>query len=265
MRRKPSIDWALQSLGHRLHADTTLSIGLPFLFISGSEFFLFHGYLETGIIGHLVTLLICTIGPLAKKAETETFRAFLLIPLFRLVNLGLPFFVFDPLLSTLILYGALLPAAILLALDFSVISISLVGRIERVVLALPIIVLLSFFGARIEYQLVNPNPMIGTWTVETVIMFAIVMVGLVAFIEELVFRGILQRNLQYRLGNLSGLIISSLLFGFMHSGSGNLLEVGFAALLGGAYGATYDWTDSLLLAVLFHGLLNIWLFGIMPL
>lgn len=74
--------------------------------------------------------------------------------------------------------------------------------------------------------------------------------------EELLFRGLLQRQLLIRFGWIVAVSASALLFGVAHLPAG----WGFAAVAGLAglvYGLTYLWTGRLAWAVLVHWLLNL--------
>lgn len=54
--------------------------------------------------------------------------------------------------------------------------------------------------------------------------------------EEAFFRGYLNTELSHQLGQSSGLVVSSLLFGALHSGSGNQANFGTATAIGGYLG-----------------------------
>lgn len=54
--------------------------------------------------------------------------------------------------------------------------------------------------------------------------------------EEAFFRGYLNTELSHQLGQRSGLVVSSLLFGALHSGSGNQASFGAATAIGGYLG-----------------------------
>ncbi|MEP4548613.1 MAG: CPBP family intramembrane glutamic endopeptidase [Saccharospirillum sp.] len=74
--------------------------------------------------------------------------------------------------------------------------------------------------------------------------------------EELLFRGLLQRQLQQRLAPLLALTVASVLFGFAHL-AGGWAYVGVATLAGVVYGLAYYFTGRVAWAVLVHWLLNL--------
>ncbi|SFM69847.1 CPBP family intramembrane glutamic endopeptidase [Marinobacter zhejiangensis] len=74
--------------------------------------------------------------------------------------------------------------------------------------------------------------------------------------EEMLFRGLVQRQLQIRFGWIVALLGTSLLFGLAHV-PGGWSFVAVASLAGLVYGLTYLWTGRLVWAVLVHWLLNL--------
>ena len=65
---------------------------------------------------------------------------------------------------------------------------------------------------------------------------ALIMNFFVGFVEEFVFRSALQTVMEEHMGNAVGLVIASIIFGFMHSGyrlPQELLYVSFAGLVFG--------------------------------
>lgn len=90
------------------------------------------------------------------------------------------------------------------------------------------------------------------------------MVFFVGLTEELIFRSILQTRLEEVLGIKEALIVTAILFGFMHSGYGTFHEIlytGFVALF---IGFAFYKTRSLPFVAVLHGFINVFLFGILP-
>lgn len=119
--------------------------------------------------------------------------------------------------------------------------------------------------AEVEYSLLEPPALVPSLDASYLVVLALIMVGLVGFVEELLFRGILQQVLEHRLGVVPGLVLASGLFGLMHSGHGVPEAMAFAAGIGLLFGVLYDVTDSLALVAALHGGLNVLLFGVLPL
>ncbi len=88
------------------------------------------------------------------------------------------------------------------------------------------------------------------------------MVFLVGLVEEIIFRSILQNRLEMFLGSRGGgLLVTSVLFGLMHSGYGSMVEIFYAFLVGFIIGYMFYKTRSLPLVTMVHGFINVFLFG----
>lgn len=257
-----AIGWFARLRARGLRVGDTAVVG-PFLAITASELALYAGHLEVTLWGHALTLLACLFAPLWLDDETATLRAFALVPLFRLVNLGMPVF-FELTLSWFpFIYGPLIPALYLVASGDDRLDIP-VGA-DAAIKLLPAIVVAAWLLSHLEYRIIRPAGLIPTLSPVQVGFLAVVMLAFVGFVEELLFRGILQRTLERRIGYWPGVLAASVVFGLLHSGYSNPLEMVVAGGLGLLFGLVYDWTDSLLAVTLLHGLLNLFLFGFLPL
>jgi len=317
----------IRHLRDRRDLGSTVAIAVPLLGITASEGLLYFGYTWYALWGHLLTLLVTSLLPLWVRGETPTYQAILLVPLFRLVNLGMPVFfnltiywfplIYGPLIpglyllkrsrdsnaqrtdssiKSLLLPGLLVftlllavdgeldihtePSAVLSVFWFLIIYGALVigiypnsrqgnssllrHRLKRILPVVPCILLLALFLAEIEFRILTPVALIPQWSVLNLLVISLVMFGFVGFVEELLFRGVLQPALQSRFGAIPGLLLSSGLFGLMHSGYGLPQEVVFAFVIGLLLGVIYDWTDSIGLVTILHGALNVFLFAVIP-
>lgn len=249
--------------------------------ISLSELFLLFGFVEYTLWGYLVTLLVAIMAPMWFETKTPLFAAIALVPLFRLVVLGMPVFVKLTLFWLLLIYGSLLPAmffvirarGIELAVrskteenpglrDTQVVEITIGWK--SAALWFPLAVIVSLVLAEIEYAIITPEALIPVWNGAQLALISGVMIGLVGFVEEFLFRGVLQRVFEYYLGTWPGLLLASGIFGLVHSGYGIPVEMLFAGGIGLLFGWIYDRTDSLLLVTIMHGVLNVFLFAVIP-
>lgn len=134
-----------------------------------------------------------------------------------------------------------------------------------VVVTLVSLFVLTVYLAEVEYGIITPAPLVPSLDVYHLAVLTIVMIGFVGFVEELLFRGVLQKVLERRLGLLPGLLLTSGIFGLMHSVYGVQMAIAFASGVGLLFGILYDVTDSLVLVSVMHGLMNVFLFGVIPL
>lgn len=240
------------------------SIVVPVTGIATSETLLYFGFTNYALWSHVLTLLICTLAPLRRSEEINTYAAFALVPLFRLVNLGMPVFFELTVLWFPLIYGPLIPALYLLARRQDLVDPD-VDRTRAAVLFVLLAIPLSVLLAEVEFRILEPEALIPVWNLTQLALITVVMVGFVGFVEELLFRGVLQRRLQSRLGRWSGLALTSVIFGLMHSGYSLPAEIAFATGIGVLLGLIYDWTDSIALVSVIHGVLNVFLFAVIPL
>lgn len=134
-----------------------------------------------------------------------------------------------------------------------------------VVAFLVLLGVVTVYLAEFEYGIITPAPLIPSLTVSDVAILTVIMIVFVGFVEELLFRGILQKVLERRLGLVPGLLLASGIFALMHSGHGVPMAIAFAGGAGLLFGVVYDVTDSLVLVAVMHGGLNVLLFGVIPL
>jgi membrane protease YdiL (CAAX protease family) len=90
------------------------------------------------------------------------------------------------------------------------------------------------------------------------------MIFFVALVEEPLFRSLLQQTFVQRSGPVVGILITSIIFGVMHSGYVNGYELLFAFGAGLVLGVAFYKTKNLPFVVTIHAVNNILLFGVLP-
>lgn len=215
------------------------------------------------LAGHIITLIVCTLGPLHWEVDLPVFQAFTLLPVFRLVNLGMPIFFESPIYGFILIYLPMIPAVLLIA-NYND-SVDLRFGVRKAIFLLPIGIVLALALGWAEHALTFPEPMIPTLTPLQIGLLGGVMITQVAFVEELIFRGILQNTLIGRFGSLRGILLAAILFAMMYSVQFSSTFFGFAFIAGLVYGVLYYKLESLTFVILIHGIANILLFAIFPL
>ena len=129
----------------------------------------------------------------------------------------------------------------------------------------PFSILLGLLLGGGEYLIIKTNYLISNLSTFNLLMLSIVMIFFVGLVEEIIYRSIIQNRLQITLGNRPGLIITSILFGLMHTGYGSIGEVLYASFVGIFLGYLFYKTRSLPLVAMIHGFINVFVFGIIPL
>jgi hypothetical protein len=240
--------------------------GTPIITIIFSELLIFEGRLKEASIAYTLLLLILSFSTtVTKKQEVrEIHQAFLLLPIFRLVNLSMPIFSEINLYSFVFIYA---PMTIPLVIAIGNQRITFEKKkvtFKKILSQVPLAVIAGLVLGEAEYILSGNRNLIPDISPANILLFIIIMIFIVGLIEEFIFRAILQKRLEKFLGPTGGILLASLLFGIMHSGYGTPLEMVFASLVGGFLGYCFYRTQSLAFVIMINGLINIFSFGIIP-
>jgi hypothetical protein len=185
-----------------------------------------------------------------------------LLPLIRILGLSLPLGRFPMLYWYLIisvpLFAAVWVAGRTLGYSWQELGLTLSGWPRQLLIGLSGLV----FGA-VEYAMLRPRPLVATLNWAAILQAALILLVCTGLLEELIFRGLLQRSASDALGRW-GMPYAALLFAVLHLGYGSLLNVAFVLGVGLFFGAVVQRTRSLLGVTLAHGLTNIMLFLALP-
>lgn len=234
---------------------------IPVVGVLLAETILFYTYSRYTLWIHLLNLAFCVLVPLRYEETLPLLQPFALLPLFRLVNLGMPTFFELTLLFFPLAYLPLLPAIYLVARAQ---DIQIGTNLRAFVVGLIPVTLVSALLAVVEYAIIDPEALVPEPSVFWMFTITALMIGTVGLVEELIFRGILQSRFVDYLGRWSGIVLASVLFSAMYSVYSSELEILFVILLGCFFGALYEQTNSIGLVILLHGLLNVFLFAFIP-
>jgi hypothetical protein len=116
----------------------------------------------------------------------------------------------------------------------------------------------------LEYFILAPEPMVAELSWQTALLPALILILSTGFVEELIFRGILQRAAVESFGGW-GIVYISSLFAILHIGFLSWVDVVFVFAIAMFFGWVVKKTGSLLGVTLSHGLTNIILFIVAPL
>ena len=244
-----------------------LYIAVPVLCIAFAELLIFFGKIEIAVYVHIAVLFGLSVSNIFLKDPKvhKIHMPLMLLPVLRLVNLSMPVFS-NMKLYTFILYYtplAIPVAAIIINQRNSLEELGITKKhlLAYMVLAVP----LSFLLGLGEYLTIRPGYLIPDLSFKNILMLTIIMVFFVGLIEELIFRSILQTRLEQALSMPEALLITSFLFGLMHSGYGTYYEMLYTGFVGLVIGLIFYKTKSLPFIAVLHGFVNVFLFGILPL
>ena len=224
--------------------------------------------LQQVVFGLLVhaTMLFVLFGLIAFGNDHRSFEALVFVPLLRLLNLGTGIISFDPFLWLVGVYGLLLSSI------FLVMRGQGVGRAE-IGLVLPTSVrqwgvVLAGIGLGIVFGVVQwvfeLESLPVAPTVQNLILATLVLGLLVGFVEELLFRSLLQQWLGEILSPRVAIVVVSLLFGFMHSIWFNPGDIVFATAVSLLIGWLYARTRNFWSIWAIHAMINVMMFAVLP-
>lgn len=240
---------------------------LPIMGIILAEMFIYAGHPQAGMALHVLTILLLSLSVLwfPESHVTRSLQALALLPILRLLNMSMPVFSGMTLDFFIFIYlPLLLPAyAVIRHQGMSFPDIGLTPR--KLHIYIPLAIIAGGIIGWGESMVINAGSLIPDLSSENILKLSLIMIFVVGFVEELIFRSLLQTRMGDSFGRPRGLLIASLLFGIMHSGYGTFYEVLYTFSAGMVLGYMFLRTGSLPLVSLTHGFVNIFLFGLIPL
>ncbi len=243
-----------------------LLIALPVLSIALAELLIFSGHLGVAVWLHIGTLIALSLSAMFIKTHDvdRVYQAMMLLPVLRLVNLSMPVFFDITLYSFIFVYGPLAIPVAVIALHQKPTLKQAGFTLRKFWTYLALSIPLGFLMGLGEYQTIHTGYLIPDLSLGNLLKLTLIMVLFVGLVEELIFRSILQTRLEQVLGVGGGIILTSLLFGLMHSGYGTPFEIIYTASVGVIISYIFHKTKSLPFITLLHGFVNVFLFGIFP-
>ncbi|MDQ1274657.1 MAG: protease family protein [Euryarchaeota archaeon] len=243
-----------------------LLTAVPILSITVAELLIFSGRTGAAVWAHIGIVIALSLSDIFLKDPEihRVYQAYMLLPVLRLINLSMPIFFETTLYTFIFVYGPLaIPVAVIIlhqrdSLDH--IGITMKHFIPYMLISVP----LGFLLGLGEYLTIRAGYLIPDLAFENMLKLTITMVFFVGLVEELIFRSILQSRLEKVLSVWEALLITSLMFGLMHSGYGTIQEIIYTGFVGLIMGIAFYKTKSLPFIAVLHGFVNVFLFGILP-
>jgi len=212
---------------------------------------------------HALNLVFLSLSSIYIK--NRIYPALILLPLFRLLNVAMPVFFNLTLYSYSLVYAPMF-IPIYYMLKDNIISRSEAGlTFKGFWFYLPLALSLGFALGWGEYMILNPQMLTEGVDIKNVLILIVTMIFFVGIVEEFVFRSSLQTVMQERLGSIAGLMLTSIIFGLMHSGYRLPQELLYVTFAGVVFGLLFMLSKSLPIIALAHGVTNISLFLVAPL
>lgn len=243
-----------------------LLTALPVLGITIAELLIFSGRMGAAVWVHIGIVISLSLSDIFLKDPEvhRIYQALMLLPVLRLINLSMPIFFETTLYTFMFVYGPLAIPVIIIILhqrdSLEQIGITMKNFVPYMLIAVPLGFLLGFG----EYLTIRSGYLIPDLTFVNLLKLTFIMVFFVGLVEELIFRSILQSRLEKSLSVREALLITSLMFGLMHSGYGTFQEILYTGFVGLIMGLAFYKTRSLPFIAVLHGFVNVFLFGVLP-
>ncbi|HEY77666.1 MAG TPA: CPBP family intramembrane metalloprotease [Dehalococcoidia bacterium] len=213
-----------------------------------------------------LALVIYLVTPIVKLGQpfTDAAESLVLIPLYILFTSSLPWFF----LSQALLLPAVYSAVIALCawhIYRKRISLREIGfRRDKWLKHVLTGILVGAPLGVIEYFIITPAAAFPTFEIKYLLRDLFYMVVFVGIGEEVLFRGLVQRDMTNLFGGKWGLLVASLMFGVMHLTWRSIPELVFTFLAGMIFGYLYHRSRNLTAPIIAHGVGNTILVAVMP-
>jgi membrane protease YdiL (CAAX protease family) len=210
----------------------------------------------------LVVMLLAALSPDRKGVRFLLPLAF--PPLIRLLSLSLPLTNFN-----FIYWYAVIGVPLFIANFLTIRATGL--KAEEIGLRvswreLPLQILIGLSGLMlglVEYLILRPESLVSEPSWEQILITVLILMVFTGFLEELIFRGLMQTSAIQALGQI-GLMFVALVFSVLHIGYRSILDVIFVFTVAIAFGVLVQRYKSLLGVSIAHGLINVSLYLIFP-
>jgi uncharacterized protein len=219
---------------------------------------------QIGLILHglLLVMLILHATLFARRGLQKFLITLTLAPLIRLMSLSLPLLNF-PFIYWYALIGIPLMLAAFLVLRTTGFKADRIGLNMHKLPWQLVVGLTGLVLGFMEYIILRPNPLVEALTWQQILLPSLILLVFTGFLEELIFRGLIQRGAAGTVGHF-GLLYVAILFAVLHLGYHSILDLIFVFVVALFFGLVVTRTGSLLGVTLSHGLTNITLYLIIP-
>jgi membrane protease YdiL (CAAX protease family) len=228
--------------------------------------FAYHDVAYGIILALFLALAIYMVVPITGLGQrfTRCAESLALIPLYILFTSSLPWFFLSQELLLPAVYSAVLALCAWHIYSKNV-SLKDIGfsreRLPKYVL---VGILVGIPLGAGEYFIITPATAFPTFEVTYLMRDLVYMVVFVGLGEELLFRGLVQKDMMNLFGWRSGLLGASVMFAVMHLTWRSIPELGFTFFAGLVFGYLYYRTRSLTAPIIAHGIGNTVLVAVMP-
>lgn len=220
---------------------------------------------ETGLVIEALILMALLVNSSLNVSYNYSvmLRSMMALPMIRIIGLSIPLMQIQP------LYWFPIIAIPLFAASYTIMKnqgltrqhIGLIWGNKKVQF---LIALTGIFLGITEYIILQPKPLISVFNPVNLIFASIILILSTGLAEELIFRGIIQKNAENVFGVIIGLLYTAILFTALHIGWDNFYDLIFVFVVALFYGYAFQRTRSIVGITLSHGISNSFLFLIVP-
>jgi len=239
--------------------------------ITAAEVVTIFGQPVWGIVGHTVILIAAIAYPsvATEHPHRKLLLSLALVPLVRIMSLSLPLADIPQIWWYPAIYVPLAAAAVMAirVMDYRTDQVGLTFKFTSGWILIQLAVALTGIAFGIaEYFILAPQAMIAELTWQSIWLPALLFLLCVGFVEEFIFRGVLQRSAVDAFGSWWGILYVSLMFAILHIGFLSWIDVYvfFVLVIAAFFGWVVNKTGSLLGVTLSHGISNILLHLVLP-
>jgi membrane protease YdiL (CAAX protease family)/LysM repeat protein len=212
--------------------------------------------------GLLFVALLVQAALVNHLSQRRFFLALALVPLIHLLSLSIPQMLF-PVIYRYAVIGVPLLLAVLLAARAAGLDVRMIGFTLRKIPSQILFGLTGFFLGYIEYMILRPAPMVNAPRLELIWLPALILMVFTGFLDELIFRGMLQYTALQQLGRF-GIPYVAVIYALLQLGYYSALHLLLVLCVSLVFGWFVWRTGSIMGVILSHGLTNITLFLILP-
>ena len=241
---------------------------LSFLYLAAltiAEMLIAYSNMQAGLVLEILILFALLLNSSLKTSYnfSTLLMSMMALPIIRIIGLSIPLMQVDA------LYWFPVISVPLFAASFTImrvqgLSLKNVGFVLGNWKVQILIALTGVFLGTIEYLILTPKPLISTFNMENLLFASIILIISTGLAEEILFRGIIQKNAQNVFGAVIGLLYTSLLFTALHIGWNSIYDLIFVFSVSMFYGYAFMKTRSILGVTLSHGISNTMLFLVVP-
>lgn len=219
-----------------------------------------------GITCHIIVLiaLIPHSALVRRQTHQQLLLSLALVPLVRIISLSMPLVNIPPIWWYPLIYAPLLVAAVMVVRVLNLRAKDIGLSVSFRLLPLQLAVALSGFAIGVaEYFILKPEATVIELTWQEAWLPALMFIVCTGFVEEFMFRGVLQRTAVGAFG-WWGIVYISLLFAIVHLIHYSAIDIVFVFGIALFFGWVVKKTGSLLAVTLSHGIANAVLYLVVP-